>query len=431
MLALFGGWIALSLSAYFAPPSTEGLLALPEENLRLEVKLRALSESFGAPRAPADLGDSIEKVRALRDRPPAADRLLLALQREAGREPDPEAVRRLESSDEELDRLFARVYGAERLTPAEAAELDSRLGRRDFLSDLAGVHAREKAGEKVDRASRFGEENVAVFAGALVLGTLIFLVGLGGWAAYLARRLAGRSRPFGFPARRLRRLDTDVAALRMSLFVLLFLLAAPGAAEALSAAGLAAEVASIGSTVFLFVVLLVILSVPLLGSPGGWRLVMGRTRPFGPLLGWGFAAVPLNVTVLAAALPVTLLLTRWLPPPSHPATDLLMGEPSLLQVVSVLFQGVIAAPVIEELSFRGLLFPALTRALNSPLWGGAISSFLFAAIHPQGVAAWPALFVVGAMCAFVTWQSGSLVPAMIFHALHNGILMGLTLVAFR
>ena len=73
--------------------------------------------------------------------------------------------------------------------------------------------------------------------------------------------------------------------------------------------------------------------------------------------------------------------------------------------------------------FRGTMLPAISRVTKSPAWGIVISSFLFAAIHPQGLVLWLSLATVGAMAAMVTYQTKSLVPAIVLHAVHNFAIM--------
>jgi membrane protease YdiL (CAAX protease family) len=56
------------------------------------------------------------------------------------------------------------------------------------------------------------------------------------------------------------------------------------------------------------------------------------------------------------------------------------------------------------------------------------SATVFAAIHPQGVLAVPALAGVSlGFCITREW-SGSVVPGILAHGLHNGVLLGLNLV---
>ncbi len=82
----------------------------------------------------------------------------------------------------------------------------------------------------------------------------------------------------------------------------------------------------------------------------------------------------------------------------------------------ILFAAVLI-PFIEELAFRGVLFPWLTEK-----WGvmvGVIgSAVLFAAIHPElGVAI--SAFAIGLILATLTWYAKSIWPAILVHILNN------------
>jgi len=88
----------------------------------------------------------------------------------------------------------------------------------------------------------------------------------------------------------------------------------------------------------------------------------------------------------------------------------------------------IFAPLIEEPTFRGLLFPALTKVFRSPFWGVVISGIMFAIIHPQGPVVWPSLAVIGISCAILTRQTGSLIPAVVLHFCHNATIVALSVI---
>ena len=86
----------------------------------------------------------------------------------------------------------------------------------------------------------------------------------------------------------------------------------------------------------------------------------------------------------------------------------------------------VAAPLFEELLFRGFLLPSLTRYL--PLWGSIlISSFLFAAVHLSLSEVLP-LTVLGIVLGFVYSRSRNLLAPMLLHSLWNsGTLLSLFL----
>ncbi|MEC4818439.1 MAG: CPBP family glutamic-type intramembrane protease [Scytonema sp. PMC 1069.18] len=84
----------------------------------------------------------------------------------------------------------------------------------------------------------------------------------------------------------------------------------------------------------------------------------------------------------------------------------------------------IAAPVFEEVLFRGFLLPSLTRYV--PVWGAiALSSFLFAAAHLSLSEILP-LFSLGMILGFVYTRSRNLLAPMLLHSLWNsGTLLSL------
>jgi membrane protease YdiL (CAAX protease family) len=73
----------------------------------------------------------------------------------------------------------------------------------------------------------------------------------------------------------------------------------------------------------------------------------------------------------------------------------------------------------EELLFRGYIQTRFTRTFG-PFIGIVVASFLFAAFHMDFVHV-VAVFPLGLFLGWVTWQSGSLFPAMLGHFVNNVI----------
>jgi uncharacterized protein len=84
------------------------------------------------------------------------------------------------------------------------------------------------------------------------------------------------------------------------------------------------------------------------------------------------------------------------------------------------FALVIAAPVAEEIMFRGFLFRGWVRSERSAIPGILIISALFAAIHVQydwfGILQ---VFFIGLLLAIVRWRSGSTLLTILMHVLIN------------
>lgn len=75
--------------------------------------------------------------------------------------------------------------------------------------------------------------------------------------------------------------------------------------------------------------------------------------------------------------------------------------------------------ICEELLFRGYVQTRLTKTMH-PLLGILIASFLFAVFHLDYVHV-IAVFPMGVFLGWVSWRSGSLVPAMLGHFVNNVI----------
>jgi membrane protease YdiL (CAAX protease family) len=84
---------------------------------------------------------------------------------------------------------------------------------------------------------------------------------------------------------------------------------------------------------------------------------------------------------------------------------------------------VLAAPISEEIFFRGFLFGGLRRGL--PFVGAAVvSALIFGAFHYTGVRSLtvlPQLAALGLVLAWVYERTGSIYPTMAIHAVNNAI----------
>jgi uncharacterized protein len=94
----------------------------------------------------------------------------------------------------------------------------------------------------------------------------------------------------------------------------------------------------------------------------------------------------------------------------------------------MVFLGVAVAPLLEELFFRGLLFPVLVRHLN--LWLAVLlTAMLFALIHASQLGReWAPLLVllmVGVVLTMVRWRAKSVAAAVLVHVGYNATLFSL------
>lgn len=82
------------------------------------------------------------------------------------------------------------------------------------------------------------------------------------------------------------------------------------------------------------------------------------------------------------------------------------------------------APLFEELFFRGALHRYL-RGRFRFLASAVLTGLIFAALHPQGWMAIPALTAMGAGFSMLREWRDSLIAPMVAHAVNNGILVGI------
>jgi CAAX protease family protein len=87
--------------------------------------------------------------------------------------------------------------------------------------------------------------------------------------------------------------------------------------------------------------------------------------------------------------------------------------------------GVLFAPFAEEVFFRGLLFPALSRRVGA-VFSLALTALLFGAVHAEQLGhAWSqvaCIAAVGAVLTAVRWRFHSLASSTLMHMGYNGVL---------
>lgn len=91
--------------------------------------------------------------------------------------------------------------------------------------------------------------------------------------------------------------------------------------------------------------------------------------------------------------------------------------------------GVVLAPLVEELFFRGYVFAGLRQHYG---WKKAalLSAVFFALIHMQPTAILP-IFLLGLIFAYLYHYSASIWPAILMHMLSNGFALGAVYLASR
>jgi membrane protease YdiL (CAAX protease family) len=170
----------------------------------------------------------------------------------------------------------------------------------------------------------------------------------------------------------------------------------------------------------------------------GW--IGGRGGPFLEV-GWGLAGYAMGLPILAAGLAFTFILMliqgglggpgelfEPMTGPAHPII-LSVSQGDVFAILQVLLVGSVAAPIVEETAFRGVLYRHLrdaSRGLGMVVSVGfatLFNAFIFAVIHPQGIVAVPALMSLAIAFTLMREYRVSLIPAMVMHGVSNGIVL--------
>ena len=112
--------------------------------------------------------------------------------------------------------------------------------------------------------------------------------------------------------------------------------------------------------------------------------------------------------------------------PLGPSTlNLFTQEPFGLPIIALILLVTIGAATVEEVMFRGLLFPALASVIGGrSMWKASIAtSIIFALIHigPAQPSAIAGLFFLSLGLCYARVKSGSVLSPILIHALFNAM----------
>lgn len=141
----------------------------------------------------------------------------------------------------------------------------------------------------------------------------------------------------------------------------------------------------------------------------------------------GFVAYLVVVPFLFLILVAVAAATKFFSykPQPQAVVDIYMRTPDSTNLILLTLFVAVIGPVIEELFFRGFAYKAF-RSSFGPVWAMVGSAALFSVMHLNVIALVP-IFLLGVYLAYLYEKTGSLVPAMTAHVLHNLAMVGFTL----
>jgi membrane protease YdiL (CAAX protease family) len=108
--------------------------------------------------------------------------------------------------------------------------------------------------------------------------------------------------------------------------------------------------------------------------------------------------------------------------PVNPAQFETMSAILPLDKALVFLTAAVAAPIVEETMFRGLLYSAL-RTRMGVAGAAMLSAAIFALVHPTLPGGFLPIWAIGVALALVYERRGSLLPGMVLHGIHNGLIV--------
>lgn len=393
--------------------------------LKMAIEMRSTLSSLG-PMGSQNALEAVHTVEKDLEKDAAKDeiaaRIYAAARSEQGKDIPESVMGQLKSSEEPRDKLFAEVFAAKELTPERAVEIESELKGGGFISKLAVVQAYEKAGDSSRREALVskgrGYAKIGVMLGAVLAGGIGFIL----LVLFPILKATGHLPRQGLPLERISLADADRLAIRTAQIIAIFL-AVPLCLEVVMATGgkrLDPHLSTLLTYLLLIFSVLYVFRMPINGRTFTLESIGISKRNLGRNVLWGVGTALANLPLVL----IMALIGNWvfagLPKPEHPiTTEISTGAVGPFGIAVLLFAASVGAPIIEEIMFRGTLLPALARVWRAPVLAILAQGLIFAAIHPTGVAAWFALGTIGAMSGFLSRETGSLVPSIVMHAVHN------------
>ncbi len=148
----------------------------------------------------------------------------------------------------------------------------------------------------------------------------------------------------------------------------------------------------------------------------GWRWPSARALIGALLVGAGTWALGHELLLIQRAFGFFGVSDAWLEQFAAEQQGLL-GLPPVGAIVLL----AIVPAVCEELFFRGMLLGALRNVLW-PWTAILVVALIFAAFH-YFLQRFALTYALGALLGYVAWQTGSLLPCIVIHLMHNGIMV--------
>jgi membrane protease YdiL (CAAX protease family) len=319
-------------------------------------------------------------------------------------------------------RLFLKIYGGRGYVPTntEAQQLADRHG---WFGELAAGYNLPKNNAQHQAPRSAASRIVFLLIG---FGVVVILAGIAGFGLMITGIVMAAMEKIG-PRFEPGPLSHNAAYLEMvAIFLVAFI-----ALQLLAA--LLTPVLGIDLMLPTLLLLVVPLIWPLLCgiSVGQFRQDMGLNAPRGVVREVGAGVIGylagLPIIFIGGVLTFVVALITGMES-DHPASrEILTG--GTYEIAVLVLATIVWAPLVEEMVFRAAFYRHMRQIPGWGTWLFAtiVTSFIFAAIHPQGIVGIPILMSIAFVLAGLRQWRGSLTAPITAHALHNGTIITLTI----
>ncbi len=138
-------------------------------------------------------------------------------------------------------------------------------------------------------------------------------------------------------------------------------------------------------------------------------------------------AAPAAIFVIATLSVVTNVLSQFMNQgTSSSPFEAIAAAPERYQLIALIIMAIVAAPLAEEVFFRGMVYNALRRRMHF-VFAGLLQAVVFGFWHPFDLTQRLMISTVGFCLALLYEWRKSLVSPVLLHSLTNGISLGMLL----
>jgi membrane protease YdiL (CAAX protease family) len=151
------------------------------------------------------------------------------------------------------------------------------------------------------------------------------------------------------------------------------------------------------------------------------------TRKFFTNIRYGIFAYVGLVPILASVIYITTALFKAfnIPIEPQPVLVILREENHIPSLIYMGFFTSLVGPFLEEIFFRGFAYGVFKKSLGI-FWGIVTSALFFAYIHANLASFFP-IFCLGVLLTYLYEKTGSLIPSITVHTIHNSLSLFLLL----